>query len=109
MTALSYLFIPSHSMPAFVCPAHLTADNRLDFRRDALDALEAAILESADAVELDLVDVVEIDASGLGVLILLHKRARERGMRIRMLRVPGVVEKLFEETHMGALFDIVRE
>lgn len=108
MTALSYLYLPSQSMPALVCPAHLTADYRLDFRRDALNALEAAIVENAEAVELDLRDVVEIDASGLGVLILLHKRARERGLRTKMHNVPGVVEKLLEETHMGPLFDIIR-
>ncbi len=109
MTALSYLYLPSQNMPVLVCPAHLTADNRLDFRRDALNALEAAIVENADAVELDLSNVVEIDASGLGVFILIHKRARERGLRTRMHNVPGIVEKLFEETHMGPLFDIVRD
>ena len=109
MTALSYLYLPSQTMPAFVCPAHLTADSRLDFRRDAIEALDAAVASNAEAVELDLRNVVEIDASGLGVLILIHKRARERGLRTQLINVPGIVEKLFEETHMGPLFDIVRE
>ena len=96
-------------MPDYVCPAHLTADFRLDFRRDALSALDAAVNASADAVQFDLREVVEIDASGLGVLILIHKRARERGLRTRLVNVPGLVEKLFEETHMASLFDIVRD
>ena len=108
MTALPYLYIPSDPMTPLICAAHLTADHRLDFRRDALNALEAASAAGESAVTLDLSAVVEIDASGLGVLILLQKRARERGMRTRLIGVPSLVEQLFEATRMGPLFDIVR-
>lgn len=108
MTALSYLYQPSEPMTPLVCSAHLTADHRLDFRRDALNALEAATAGGEAAVVLDLSGVVEIDASGLGVLVLLQKRARERGLRTRLLSVPSIVEQLFEETRMGPLFEIIR-
>lgn len=108
MTALSYLYLPSEPMQPLQCSAHLTAEHRLDFRRDVLNALEAASAAGESAVVLDLSAVIEIDASGLGVFILLQKRARERGLRTRLLHVPGVVEKLLEETRMGPLFDIVR-
>lgn len=108
MTALPYLYLPSDPMTPLVCSAHLTAESRLDFRRDVLNALEAASAAGESAVVLDLSGVVEIDASGLGVLILLQKRARERGLRTRLLSVPSIVETLFEDTRMGPLFDIVR-
>ncbi len=108
MTALSYLHLPSKPMTPLVCSAHLTADHRLDFRRDVLNALEAATAAGESAVVLDLSGVVEVDASGLGVLILLQKRARERGLRARLISVPSIVERLFEETRMGPLFDIIR-
>jgi anti-anti-sigma factor len=51
---------------------------------------------------------VEIDASGLGVLILLQKRARERGLRTRLLNVPGMVERLLDATRLEPLFEVVR-
>lgn len=108
MTALSYLYIPGDPMIPLVCPAHLTADYRVEFRQDVLNALESASAAGESAVMLDLSGVVDLDASGLGVLILLQKRARERGLRTRLLAVPSMVERLLEETHMGALFDIDR-
>jgi hypothetical protein len=43
-----------------------------------------------------------------GVLILLQKRAREVGMRTRLVQVPGIVEQLFEDTRLAPLFEIVR-
>jgi anti-anti-sigma factor len=108
MTALPYLYIPGDSMIPLVCPARLTADYRVEFRQDALNALESAAAAGESVVMLDLSGVVELDASGLGVLILLQKRARERGLRTRLLALPSMVERLLEETHMGALFDIDR-
>lgn len=108
MTALTDLNNPSARMTPLVCPTHLTAEHRIEFRRDALNALESAFEAGESTVVLDLGGVVSIDASGLGVLILLQKRARERKMRISLLAVPSIVEKLFEDTRMGPLFDIVR-
>lgn len=96
------------AMPVLLCPAHLTADTRVEFRAMALDALEAALAVAAPTVTLDLGAVVDIDASGLGVLILLQKRARERHVRVRLLNVPSAVERLFDETRMAPLFEIVR-
>lgn len=100
---------PDPILVPLVCPPRLTTEHRVDFRRDALHALDAAMAVGARAVTLDLGAVVEIDASGLGVLILLQKRAREVGLRTRLVQVPGVVEQLFEDTRMAPLFDIIRE
>ncbi len=108
MTALTYPNNPSQQMPTLVCSPYLTAEHRLDFRRDVLNLLEAATAEGQTRVSLDLSGVVEMDASGLGVLILLQKRARERGLRTQLIAVPSVVEKLLEETRMGPLFEILR-
>jgi anti-anti-sigma factor len=91
-----------------VCSPRLTSEHRVEFRRDALHALDAAMAIGAQSVTLDLGAVVEVDASGLGVLILLQKRAREVGMRTRLVQVPGIVEQLFEDTRLAPLFEIVR-
>lgn len=108
MTAATYLFNPSQHMTDLVCSPYLTAEHRLDFRRDVLDALESASAAGRTRVSLDLSGVVEIDASGLGVLILLQKRARERGLRTQLIAVPSIVEMLLDETRMGPLFEISR-
>lgn len=91
-----------------LAPSRLTAEGRLNFRRAVLDELEQAVHAGFLVVELDLGATVEIDASGLGVLVLLQKRARERGIPIRLHRVPNVVAQLFDATRVGSHFEIVR-
>jgi len=59
-------------------------------------------------VDVDLGATVEIDASGLGVLILLQKRARERGLVTRLVNVPSLVKQLLAETKLAPLFDVER-
>lgn len=108
MTALPLLTDEPRLMTTYVCPPHLTTDSRVEFRTRVLEALENAVSEAAPTVTLDLGTVVEIDASGLGVLILLQKRAREQHVRVRLLNVPRAVEQLLDETRMGPLFEIVR-
>ena len=108
MTDLPYLALEPLPVIPLVCPPHLTTDSRVEFRTRALEALDAAVAAGVNAVTLDLGAVVDIDASGLGVLILLQKRAREQQLRVRLLSVPGPVEQLLEETRMGTLFEIVR-
>ncbi len=108
MTAPLPLSLERPSMSTLHCPSHLTADTRVAFRTQALDALDVALAGQSSTVTLDLAAVVEIDASGLGVLILLQKRAREHRVRVSLLNVPGPVERLLDETRMAALFEIVR-
>lgn len=95
-------------MTPIIAPPRLTTEHRLDFRRVVLEGLESASSRGAQAVEVDLGPAVEIDASGLGVLILLQKRARERGLRTRLLNVPGTVERLLDATRLEPLFEVVR-
>jgi anti-anti-sigma factor len=92
----------------FVAPSLLTTDNRLEFRRMALEALEVAASNGQKVVEINLGGVIEIDASGLGVLILAQKRARDRGMRLRLLDVPLAVGSLLDATRLEPLFELVR-
>jgi anti-anti-sigma factor len=91
-----------------VAPSRLTADHRLEFRRSVLEALEQASRSGADAVEIDLSVTTEIDASGLGVLVLLQKRARERSMSARLLNTPRAVRQMLHITRLDALFEFTR-
>ncbi len=87
-----------------VAPARLTSDHRLEFRRAVLEALEESITSGQQSVDIDLSRAVEMDASGLGVLVLLQKRARERGLRTRLLRVPASVIDMLHVTRLDTLF-----
>ncbi len=95
-------------MHPLAAPARLTSDQRLEFRRAVLGALEEAVRARMTAVEIDLSIVTEIDASGLGVLVLLQKRAREKGLRTRLLYLPTPVSEMLHGTRLDTLFDISR-
>lgn len=99
---------PASKLRPMLAPTRLTAEYRLEFRRGVLEALEQAVRNGGGVVEIDLRATIEIDASGLGVLILLQKRARERSIVVRLHSVPNIVEQLLDATRLGPLFDIVR-
>jgi anti-anti-sigma factor len=99
---------PSTDNQPMLAPSRLTAEQRLDFRRAVLEALELSSRNGARSVDIDLGATIEVDASGLGVLILLQKRARERGLAVRLLNVPNQVDQLLDATRLGSLFEIVR-
>lgn len=90
-------------------PFRLTSHHRLDFRRAVLEALETAATAGAPVVSVDLARTIEMDASGLGVLVLLQKRARERGLRTRLLNTPHAVRDMLHMTRLDALFEFANE
>jgi len=100
---------PSTDLIPMLAPSRLTAEQRLDFRRAVLEALEQSVRTGAKSVDVDLSATVEVDASGLGVLILLQKRARERGLAVRLLHVPRAVTELLESTRLADLFELARD
>lgn len=89
-----------------VAPFRLTSDLRLDFRRAVLESLEAVSAAGGAVVVVDLSRTIEIDASGLGVLVLLQKRARERGIRTTLLNAPRAVADMLTMTRLDTLFDL---
>ncbi len=93
---------------ALIAPSLLIAEHRVEFRRITLEALEIAASSGQKFLEINLGAVIEIDASGLGVLILAQKRARERGMRLRLVDVPRAVASLLDATRLEPLFEFVR-
>jgi anti-anti-sigma factor len=89
-----------------VAPFRLTSDLRLDFRRAVLESLEAVAEAGGSVVDVDLSRTIEVDASGLGVLVLLQKRARERGIRTRLLNTPRSVVDMLSMTRLDTLFEL---
>ncbi len=107
MFAQSHVALEATVQP-LVAPFRLTSDLRLDFRRSVLESLEAATAAGQSTVSVDLSRTLEIDASGLGVLVLLQKRARERGIRTRLLNTPRAVVDMLAMTRLDTLFDLAQ-
>jgi anti-anti-sigma factor len=107
MTQLDFIAVEAPMAP-LTAPTRLTADHRMEFRRAVLERLEACVRDGEPAVELDLGGTLEMDASGLGVLVLLQKRARERGRTVRLLNAPRTVRQMLNITRLDALFEFVK-
>ena len=99
--------VPTAARHEFAAPAQLIAPTRAQFRQLVLDGVELAHAARASHVAIDMRGVQAVDSSGLGVFVLLHKRATERGLRVRLRGTPPHVVDLLELTRLRPLFDLV--
>ena len=86
-------------------PPRLDSESRVDFRCAALDCLERLGRIGGEALTIDLAKTRDVDASGLGTLVLVHKRARERGFITRLLHTPHAIRMLLTTTRLEPLFE----
>ena len=86
-------------------PEKIIAATRADFRASAL-AFLATLGPDANAMIIDLSNTAELDASGLGILVLIQKRAKERGLSTRLLKTPERVRNLLKLTMLDFLFEL---
>ena len=87
-------------------PPRLVAETRLEFRRVVIESLERSMVRGASVIEIDLQATREVDASGLGILVLAQKRASQVQMRTRLVRVPPEVRRVLELTRLDHLFEM---
>jgi anti-sigma B factor antagonist len=64
--------------------------------------------EGAVNLTFDLSGLTYIDSSGLGVLISLHKRCLQKGGRMVITGLRGMVEELFKLTRLDLVFNVSR-
>ena len=88
-----------------IAPTRLVADTRDEFRTTALTFLEH-LAQDAGALVIDMENTVDVDASGLGVLILVQKRAKERELSTRLRHAPERVRNLLNLTKLDFLFEL---
>ena len=89
-----------------IAPDRITAANRLIVRRQALEYLERAS-HARTPLTIDLRSTREIDASGLGILVLLQKRAREYGLVMRLIGPLAGLREALRSARLDYLFEIV--
>ena len=90
-------------------PTALTAQTRVEFRSAALDCLERATDVIGEALTIDMSATRDIDACGLGILVMVTKRAKERGLVTRLIRTSEDVRTLLHLTRLEPLFQFRSE
>jgi anti-anti-sigma factor len=86
-------------------PERIIAATRSEFRSVAIEFLESLTTESQTLV-IDMSRTVELDASGLGILVLIQKRAKDRGLSTRLRQTPERVRNLLKLTMLDFLFEL---
>jgi anti-anti-sigma factor len=88
-----------------VAPIRLVAETRDEFRTTALAFLER-VAPDAKALVIDMEQTLDMDASGLGILVLVQKRAKERGLSTYLRQAPERVRNLLKLTMLDFLFEL---
>ena len=83
----------------------IVAGTRTEFRAVAIEFLESLATDCQTLV-IDMSQTVELDASGLGILVLIQKRAKDRGLATRLRRPPERVRNLLKLTMLDFLFEL---
>ena len=86
-------------------PEVLGLDEREPFRRTALELLEG-LASGGGALVVDLSATRSVDSAGLGVLLLIQRRAGERRIRVVLREPSSEVRFLLMVTRLDGLFDI---
>ena len=80
----------------------LDSTNATSFRQQIISLIE----EGADIVLIDFKDVIFMDSSGLGALVLALKTVRSTGSKLLICSINEQVKMLFELTSMDRVFEI---
>ena len=98
---------PRQTSEILQAPVQLISETRAEFRTVALAYVERLGSTPTSVATVDLSQTIEVDASGLGILVLLQKRAKEMGMTLRLAQLPSKVRYLLVLTKLDHLFEIV--
>ena len=88
-----------------MAPERVVSETRAEFRKMALEFVERAAGEAGKSAAIDLSGTAEVDASGLGILVLVQKRAKELGVHLTLRKVPTQVRYLLLLTKLDHLFE----
>ena len=74
-------------------------------REQLIGLLEEGIIH----LTIDLSGLEYVDSSGLGVLISIHKRCLQKGGKMVITGLRGMVEELFKLTRLDLVFNVSRQ
>ena len=64
-------------------------------------------LPNTDAVILDFARVTTLDAHGLGVMLELRQQAQAKGVRLKLMNVPRLINRVLEISRLDTVFPII--
>jgi anti-anti-sigma factor len=78
--------------------ARLVLGGELDMsaRFQAERALDDLLSEPLEQLVVDLGEVTFVDSTGMGLVLEVNDRARSEGFKLRLLRGPAEVQRVFE-------------
>jgi len=82
----------------------LGGDLDMQARFLAEQALDKLLSEPVEQLVIDLGQVTFVDSTGMGLVLEVHDRARSEGFRLRLLRGPKEVQRVFE---LAGLADVL--
>ena len=77
-------------------------------RGAALDEFRRRIeqLEHVRVLVLDVSEVEQVDAGGLGTLLLVRRWAMQKSAKLKLVNPPLFFRRLLEATHLASAFEI---
>ncbi len=96
--------IANNDGSVLMAPDRLISSTSGGFREVALDHLER-LSPNPNGLIIDLSQTIDIDASGLGILVFLQKRAKDRGFSTTLRHAPERVRNLLKLTMLEFLFE----
>jgi anti-anti-sigma factor len=77
-------------------------------RGSALDEFRRRIeqLERVRVLVLDVSEVAQLDAGGLGTLLLVRRWAMQKSGKMKLVSPPVFFRRMLEVTHLAAVFEI---
>jgi len=74
----------------------------------ALDGFRRRIeqLDRLRVLVLDLSEIQQLDAGGLGALLLVRRWATQNSTRLKLVDPPMFFRRMLEATHLGSVFEI---
>ena len=77
-------------------------------RGAALDGFRRRIeqLDRLRVLVLDLSDIQQLDAGGLGTLLLVRRWALQNSARLKLVNPPLFFRRVLEATHLNSVFEI---
>jgi anti-sigma B factor antagonist len=85
-------------------PSQLVSTNRQEFKAKVLELLETAA--GLTQIIVDCTNCGYIDSSGLGVLVAVNKKARDRQVQIVIRGLNADLTILFQLTKLDSLFTL---
>ncbi len=87
------------------CSGRMVRGAALDEFRRRIELLMAQ-LERVRVLVLDVSEVEQLDAGGLGTLLLVRRWTTQRSAKMKLVNPPVFFRKMLEATHLNSVFEI---